>query len=282
LSAKINVLQTARSERELLLQYPLTLHRAGAFAAGFISSFLHLGWYAGTWVFVVVGIGYALRHRGRVLLPALLLIAFVMLYALHVRSYYEMRSGYVEPQAALRFSMNFMGLWSVMAGIGLNLVWRSAKFQMSKLVQPALISRLGWIISGALLVGCFIATKTLLRDEVEDEEAVRLAPAREAIAVIERNHANTSYIISIDPLVLQMYADSQTNIVDLEAVDIETLKSIVSSDHHSNVVLLKELNRFTDVDVERYGEPMEYITSLPSSVIASGRTFQILQVSPDR
>ncbi len=123
LSTKMHLLQTSSSEAELLRQFPMTSRHLTAFAIGFFRSFFVNKWYGGTALAVLAGVVVACKRRNRTLLPVVLLAAYVLLYAFHIRSYYEMKSGLVEPQAALRFSMNFMTLWAIVAGLGIRRVY---------------------------------------------------------------------------------------------------------------------------------------------------------------
>src|SRR5579875_1267599 len=66
----------------------------------------------------------ACKGRDPSSIPILLLACFVLVYATHIRSYYEMESGHVDDQAALRFSMNLMGLWGIAVGLGLEVSHR--------------------------------------------------------------------------------------------------------------------------------------------------------------
>jgi hypothetical protein len=120
LSVKMHLLQTSSNEAELARQFPMTPRHLAAFVTGFLRSFSVSEWYGGTVFAVVAGAIVACRRRGRALLPLVLLVAYILLYASHIRSYYEMKSGIVEPLAALRFSMNFMALWAIVAGLGIG------------------------------------------------------------------------------------------------------------------------------------------------------------------
>jgi Dolichyl-phosphate-mannose-protein mannosyltransferase len=278
LSVKMRLLQTSSNEVELARQFPITPRHLAAFVIGFLRSFSVSGWYGGTVFAVVAGAIVACRRRGRALLALVLLTAYIVLYASHIRSYYEMKSGLVEPQAALRFSMNFMALWatvaslgigSIVTGIGRSRIWNKHR-QLSNWCAGT--------VAALTLVVAFIATVRLRAYEVEDETISRLDPASSAMHVASHVGGQSDFIATMEPLVVQMYADSTTRVVDLESVDPDTLQTLISTGGDSHVIFLKETDRLSDDDLSRYGEQVRYLLSLPSSILQSSDRFQVLSI----
>lgn len=163
--------QTAGGEATLLRAYPFTVGRLATFVFGFARSFFVNEWYGGAVFVVAIGAIVSCRRRGLLLVPLVVFIAFGLLYAFHIRSYYEMRSGNVESLAALRFSMNLMTVWALLAGIGIGAVMMKVRglglYRRYKRIS--LIIGVG-TLAFALAVS-FIVTKSLRADAVEDEYA---------------------------------------------------------------------------------------------------------------
>jgi len=277
-SFKMHLLETSENEQELLRHFPLTVARLTGFIASFLSSFGVLRWYGGTSLAVLAGIGIAIRKKGTALIPVVLLVAFIVLYASHVRGYYEMESGHVSPESALRFSMNLMGLWAIVVGIGL--AW------FARYIQLFGASRLGarlWRYSlvsagGAALITSFVATMHLKRDAVEDETNSRVTPAEVAAEASSIDGSRDGYILTMDPLVVQMYSNSGIRIVDLESVDSDMLDALIAS--RTKLVLLKQNDRLMEADLERYGEPVRRILALPSRRLDGGDGFTVSLIQP--
>jgi hypothetical protein len=276
LSFKMHLLQTSGGERELLHQFPLTLARLAKFNDSFLSSFLVTSWYGGTFLAVAVGAVVACLGRGRAAVPVVLLSAFVLLYASHIRSYYEMESGRIVPEAALRFSMNFMGLWAVVAGVGLGAIVKRAR-QFS--VWPRAPRGLLWgttVICTMVLAASLITTIHLRNDKVEDESISRLTPAATAAHAATHDAGPSYFIATMEPLVVQMYSGPETRIVDLENANTLTLTALASSEPF--LIFVRERGRLTEVDLMRYGNPIDYILSLPSETLISGDGFEIARI----
>ena len=77
----------------------------------------------------------------------------------------------------------------------------------------------------------------------------------------------------MDPLVIQMYANSTTRIVDLESVDDPMLDALVASD--AKLIFLKQDDRFLEGDLERYGQPIRRVLAMPSERLDGGAGFSV-------
>ncbi len=273
LSWRMQLWATSQNEQELLRQFPLTSARLAHFIGSFLASFLQPRWYVGSLLAVLVGSAVAVRKRGAALIPLVLLIGFILVYATHIRGYYEMESGRVAPESALRFSMNLMGLWAIVAGLGMGWLTRWAQnhhFLRSRLwLQRYVLLAIGAL----LLLASGFATFYLRRDAIEDEANSRVTPAIVAAKVAEHQGPQDVYILTMDPLVIQMYANSATRIVDLESVDDPMLDALVASD--AKLIFLKQDDRFLEGDLERYGQPIRRVLAMPSERLDGGAGFSV-------
>lgn len=278
LSVKMHLFQTSEGERELLRQFPLNLSRMARFVGSFVSSFLVMSWYEGTIVAVVVGGVVASIKRGRSVVPVILLAAYVLLYASHIRSYYEMQSGRTAPGSALRFSMNFAGLWAIVAGIGIDAIveWVRTR-RLSNLGTRALPWCTAAAAAAALIVS-LLATIHLRNDRVEDEKRSRLTPAVIAARFANQDAGQPDFVVTMEPLVIQMYAAPQARVVDLETIDADALESLSLSDSGRHLVFLNEADRITDIEIGRHGDTLRYMLTLPSRVLMNGDGFEIVRI----
>jgi hypothetical protein len=96
------------------------------------------------------------------------------------------------------------------------------------------------------------------------------------LASSDGGHSN--FVVTMEPLVIQMYADAKTRIVDLESVNSVALQALTSADDDSQLIFLIESDNLSDDDMGRYGEQVRYLLSLPSSILQSSDRFQILRV----
>ena len=281
LAAGMHLQNTLSNEDELVKQFPMTASHLVAFVAGFLRSFMVFKWYAGTVFLAAAGLFIACRRRGIVLIPAVLLFAYVFLYACHIRSYDEMQSGAVEPQTALRFSMNFMGPWAIVAGLGTgSILTKLAGSHLWKTRRPWL--RLSTaIVAAAALAMSFIYAERLRDYEVEDETISRLTPARSAVHLARHPGGGPDLIITMEPLLIQMYAGPEVRIADLESVTPEELKLLMPTSGGNQLIFLDETDHQSDTDLTRYGPQMAYLRSLSFDIMQNDKRFQILSLHRD-
>jgi hypothetical protein len=276
LSVEMRLAQTALSEAALLKTFPLTAERLAIFVFGFARSFFVNRWYGGAIAAVALGIVVACRRRGLLLVPLFLFVTYFLLYALHVRSYYEMRSGYIEPGAALRFSMNLMSSWALLAGIGIGVVVMRLKGTHAYGAHKRLSIIMGASIFATFLSASFVMTNELRADAVEDEASVRIFPAHTAQVFASSSGQQPDYVVTLEPLVTQMYGSTTANVIDLAAVDANVLHAQIFSGERGRYVLLEETSRQTEADFTRYGGQIQYLHSLPESTLYDKDGFKIV------
>ena len=265
LSVEMGLWQTTGSELELAETFPLTAGRLAAFFLGFARSFFVAKWYMGAILAVAAGATISIRKRGLSLVPLVLFISYFMIYALHIRSYYEMQSANIEPYSALRFSMNFMCLWSLLAGVGIGAVIVQVRASRLYAAHRRASSIVGYCLMAALIVMSFVWTKLIRDDAVEDETNVRISPARRALHFAAAGSQPSDYVVTLEPLMVQMYGDTTVNVVDLSAVSSEQLRALINSSETSSFVAVEESDRENDADFIRYGDQLRYLHSLQVS-----------------
>ena len=278
LCVQMRLPQTAEGEAGLLRAYPFTVERFGTFVFGFARSFFVNEWYGGAVFVVAIGAVVCCRRRGLLLVPLVVFIAFGLLYAFHIRSYYEMRSGHIESVAALRFSMNLMTVWALLAGIGIGAVMMKVKgFRLYRRYKHiSLIIGVGTLVF-ALAVS-FVITKSLRADAVEDETNVRVTPALTALEFASGSGSQSDYIVTLEPLVVQMYANSTVRVVDLANITPTELHEMMISEQVRRFVYLDESIHQSEADSIRYGTQIRYLKSLSQRVVYNSEEFRIISV----
>jgi len=253
LTASMGLRSTTATEADVLRRFPITAAHLFAFVSGFLRSFWVLHWYAGTAVLVLAGIVAAFVKFPRTLLPVILLIAYVIVYAFHVRGYYEMAAGHVQLDAALRFSMNMMTLWAVVAGCG-GAFLASTLRTLKWFHEGTSLRR--YLAMGALSLIALPLWWTLrLRDyETEDEWRSRFTPASAAVEYAQRAQSSL-YVVTMEPLTVQMLGNPNLRVVDLEAADLRTLHELVSKTRKNPLLLLRQDDRVSPTDIESLRRP---------------------------
>ena len=278
LSLKMHLFQTTTQESKLLGAFPLNAKRLTILVYSFLRSFGVYRWYAGTGVAVLIGIIICCRRKGLALVPLALFAAFIVLYALHIRSFYEMRSPSIDPQTALRFSMTFMSLWALLAGLGL---WAMGiaivEHRLFLAYKKPIALGVGCIIVG-LSLHSFKQTVALRNESTEDEDLVRLRPTEEAEAISSRVPEKPDYLVTVEPLIIQMYSPSTAKVIDLDAVTANTIPQLLAGDDGAGIIYLEEQINETAADESRYMQQMQFIDTLPRSLLVQTESYRVFRL----
>lgn len=279
-SYQMRIIQTTGEETALLERFPLTLGGLLRLLPVFLRSFLVVQWYAGAAFLVLIGAIVAWRRKGLALFPLLLFVVYILVYAFHIRSYYEMRSGQTDLRGALRFSMNLMGLWSILAGLGtaalLGLIQGTRLYKSHQFV----LKTVGACVLLFAIGVSYFATKAFRDDAVGDEFRVRIMPAMTAAQIASTDGSNRDYIATLEPLIIQMYARPNVNVLDLDTLDCRVLDDLGFSEKKMGVLFLEEQIHQTAADVERYKTQLTCLNSLKRNTLWSNEVFAVVRLSP--
>lgn len=251
-SFQLHLSQTQHSEIELLKKFPLTVAELTSLFPTFTSSFVNVQWYGGAAILVLVGIVAALRRKNLELVPLALFAGYVLLYVFHLRSYYEMQSGTTDSRAALRFSMSLMSMWSILAGLGIASLFgwfrRTSAYRRHNTVFNCVAGFIVIVIAGV----SYFTTQQFREDVVEDEFRVRVEPSVAAVGSASTVGGHNTYIITLEPLILQMYADPTVNLIGLYELNDAAIQQTELDKGRITLLYLDEKSYRDDVDAERY------------------------------
>ncbi len=275
LSSQIKIFQTMSSETTLLNKFPITGSQFISLLPVFVRSFFVVQWYGGAAILVLVGAIVVWRRKALGLFPLLLFGSYVLLYAFHIRSYYEMQSGGTDSRTALRFSMNLMSVWSILAGIGTASLLRCAR--RTRVWTNQRIPK-NWIAvcAGAVVLGVsYYATTSFRDDVVEDEIRMRIEPSLTAVRVADHDPIRKTYILTLEPLIPQMYADPSIDVVSLRSLDDAVMKDIGFDQGAVGVLYLDEQIHRSPADEERYKSQLEYLNQFRRTSLMGNSLFSI-------
>jgi hypothetical protein len=272
-AAHLELGQTVVSETAEYGQYPFALGTVRLLMPVFASSVTQWSWYLFSAYLVMAGI-IACVARHRVADAALLLCgaAYLLLYTSHVRSHYMLMFGAVSDRDALRYAVNIMSLWSLLAGTGLVRIARM--FQATKISSLVLRAAL----AVAVIVVCGISyrqTMTLRRDALEDEFWGRINPAQTVVKMIG---SQTAYVISPESLLLQLYGPPTMGVVDFRTLGNRSLEAIIEATQTASMWYLALPTYDTDADHRRYREQFMEIDTHRKERILNGEGFVLFRL----
>ena len=268
------------------LQYTSSLQKEviefGGFPFG-IENFKHMGpafaksfflpeWYSCTALLVVCGVVATFLRRGLTIIPALLLFLYLALYTTHVRSYYQLHGGPVSPDDTFRYSMNLISLWSIFAGLGLAEILEQHKDLLEKRMRVTVA------IASLYILICFGVTRNLQNESEGEERAVRINPALVASKYAGDLGVSDTFIVTPEPLVIQMFAPKNVNVISLDRIDTGVLRSLRAEHPNLKLLYLKETSYADRESSVRYARQMQCLDEMIEGDLYSDRHFALLQI----
>lgn len=280
LSFQMKLFQTMSDETVLLRKFPPTPGQLIALLPVFLHSFFIVEWYGGAVILVLAGAIITWRRKSLGLFPLIVFVAYVLLYAFHIRSYYELLSGNTSPRSALRFSMNLMSVWSILAGVGAAALikWLSRTRMWG--CHRVLANRIAVGVAVAIVAVSYGVTTYFREDVVEDEFRMRIEPSLAALRIATDDRTKPNYILTMEPLIPQMYAEPTVDVLSLPAVNGPVMRQIGFSQGTTGVLYLDENIHRTPADAERYKGQFEYLHQFSESTITGNEVYSIIRIAP--
>lgn len=204
-------------------------------------------------------------------------LGYFGVYTSHVRSYYMLNYGDVTEHDALRYAMNLMWLWSLLAGLGASTV--AAWFRPAHSVSRPVRTVAPVALATSMLLTSFYYTQDVRHRAVENEILVRIAPAVETLTVASRESAP---IISPEPLLLQMYASPTMHVVDFRSLEPGSVDRLLGSTAASYAWYLAPHHYQTPEDADRYSVQFAELAAHPMAVAHQGDGYTVFKVYPHR
>jgi hypothetical protein len=280
LSFQMKLFKTMSDETVLLHKFPPTPGQLIALLPVFLRSFFVVEWYGGAVFLVLAGAIITWRRKSLGLFPLIVFAAYVLLYSFHIRSYYELLSGNTSPRSALRFSMNLMSVWSILAGVGAAALikWLSRTRVWER--HRVLANRIAVGAAAVIVVVSYGATTYFREDVVEDEFRMRIEPSLVALRIATDDRTMPNYILTMEPLIPQMYAEPTVDVLSLPTVNGPVMRQIGFSQGITGVLYLDESIHRTPADAERYKSQFEYLRQFPESTITGNEVYSIIRIAP--
>ena len=254
---------------------PFGLTQVRSLLPAFLSSFGVTSLYCLGLVWVLVALFLIRRYDYRTLYPLLVIIAYLGLYVSHVRSYYQVNYGDVAPSDALRYSMNFMTMWSLLAGVGLAYVVRRCRGVAEGLPWRAV----GVIAAFVLYAATAYRYTTILRDQVTSEEQrTRIEPSVVASQLATAIGSSDTYVVTLEPLVLQMYGPATLNVIELTRVNDQLIADLAMRHEHLNLLYLDKAIYRNEIDQNRYRPQLEILRKWKRESLYRNDQFEIVKL----
>jgi hypothetical protein len=100
---------------------------------------------------------------------------------------------------------------------------------------------------------------------VNDEYRERVKPAKVAIDYAMRSGLDSTYIVTLEPLVVQMYGPITTRVVDLSIVNDDLLRNLRSG--KNELIYIEQRSHQNPIDADRYRSQLSSIDKMTPTVL---------------
>ena len=178
----------------------------------------------------------------------------------------------MHPFQTLRFSMNLAALWSILGGVGLVELMKHTRVSSTH-------KRLVLGIAALYGVACYLGTTNLREDVHADEFAARLAPAIARTMARGYPYSAPTYIVTLEPLIVQILSPESTRVLGLYAID-DKLMQILRTEHPTlNLLYLRQSQYNNDVANERYARARGYLDSFPQYPLCREEGYSVVEIA---
>lgn len=269
-SSELAPVSTLVSESREFGMIPFSVSNLRALVPSYLRAFVSLEWYSCSFLFVLTGLCVSVRRFSTAFI-ALLFVCYFLLYASHVESYYQIHSGSVLPGQTLRFSMNLMTLWSVLGGLGVVAISRQIMYARARKVAIPLLTVI-------YLAACFAGTMRLRRDAHVDEVNTRIRAAVVAGELARSSNSTPTYIVTLEPLVIQMFNSEETRVVGLYAIDESLLRRLRKERTALKLLSVGQSQYANTIANERYEGAIQCLSTLPRQTVFASPDFSVYSI----
>lgn len=213
--------------------------------------------------------------------PIALFFSYLIIYSLHYRSYYFIKTNVVHEFDTYRYLSNLIPLYSLLAAAGLQYCW--AAFKNVPSAHARIGKGLSVCIAGIALVFSAVQTSNLRAYYYEIEDSNRVGIVKSVLHFLQP--IDHSYaILTDDVLLFQIFGDSTEFLIDLRVLGHGSgLPDLVDLIRGRAVYYIKKPYHDDPIERERYSKEFGLLAKLrmeKSFVDPRGR-FEVYRLSPE-
>jgi hypothetical protein len=107
---------------------------------------------------------------------------------------------------------------------------------------------------------------------------MRIEPSLNAVQAAARDLTTANYIVTLEPLIPQMYAGPSVDVISLDDLNGTVMKEIGFSEGVTGLLYLDEQIHRTPADAERYKSQLDYLSHYQRTTLISSDVFSVARV----
>jgi len=277
---QLRLVTVVRSEMVEYAVFPFNVAVLRTMLPLFVKSYASVSWYLGGGILVLLGLIASIRVKRRGIYAVSALIAYLLIYASHVRSYYQLQSGDVTQFDTLRYSMNIAGLWSILAGLGFAFSADVlAKWRFGAWLRRRSGRVIFWLLVGTYAVSSWALTNRWKEDMVSTELAVRIEPAEAALELVDDLGTKNTFVITLEPLLVQIFCREPVNVIAFPYLNGSLVQDVRRTNPDATFLYIEQSIHSSKTDRERYRAAFDFLDGVQKERLSGGKNYEIYRIN---
>ena len=120
---------------------------------------------------------------------------------------------------------------------------------------------------------------TVLRDDVANEELrARIEPSIVASQLALASGSADTYVITLEPLVIQMYSPQNVNVIELTRLNHQLIEALASLHEHLNLLYLDNAIYRNEIDERRYRPQLDFLRRWGRESLHRSDQFEVVKL----
>ena len=122
-------------------------------------------------------------------------------------------------------------------------------------------------------------TRRLKEDMIADEVAVRIQPAEAALQLVSKLGVGNTFVITLEPLIIQMLAREPANVIDFRYLNEDLVEELLKENPHLELLYVEQTAYASEENRERYRDAFTLVDSMQKDSLYRDKTFTIYRIA---
>ena len=135
-----------------------------------------------------------------------------------------------------------------------------------------------WVCLSCFVLCSWVVTDRLKEDMVANESTSRLRPAEAVLQALRKNGNADTFVISVEPLLVQMLAHDPINVIDFKDLSTGLLQEIRAENPNATFFYLEQNIYTSKADLERYRMSFDAVADARKMLLVHGDDYSIFEI----
>jgi hypothetical protein len=128
------------------------------------------------------------------------------------------------------------------------------------------------------VLSSWVLTSRLREDMIADESAERIEPAMSALEVVGKLGPENAFVITLEPLVIQMLSPEPVNVIDFGYLNTKLAQGLAKDNPNLTFLYVEQAIYASQADRVRYGEGFDVVGRVRKVLLCRGEKYSLYQI----